>query len=116
MIHWYALRSVIHEQDIEKKKKVVDAAYDFYIANALYLEKLTRQSFHEAINIVDNYQMYLKMYRDTQEIDAKKQIQKTLTENWDKFHKVSVYIFMEVELEPIKMNDEKVGPLGDTEK
>ena len=79
-----------------------------------FLEKETRKRFFEAVNIVDNYSSNLLMLRDTQGIEEKKKINEMILENWEKFHGLYSIIFSEVELEPIKLDGDKIGPLGDT--
>ncbi len=63
-ILWFELLNVIHKPDgTTEKTDVINRANDFWVNNALYLEKNTRHDFREAANIVAFYKQDLEFAR-----------------------------------------------------
>ena len=109
---WEIMRSVIHSPDSVEKSKIVSGVNEFWLNNCLYMEKDTRKKFKEAIWIVSSYKMWLDMYKSMEEGKEKQEHQKFYLACWDNFHKLFEIIQKEVELEPIKPEEEDT-PEGD---
>lgn len=105
---WYDLKTVIHSPDGDQNKSdVLEAARNFWYSNSLYLEKQTRQKFQDAFWIVSNYKMWLEMRREYVDQKEKEKHTKFYMEQWNDFHKLFEIIQKEVELEPIKPEENK---------
>jgi hypothetical protein len=105
---WYSLKAVIHASDDDPHKtKILEAARDFWYSNSLYLEKQTRAKFQEAFGIVSNYKMWLEMGHEMQPGKEKDKHTKFYLGYWDEFHNLFEIIQKEVELEPIKPEEDK---------
>lgn len=106
--HWDELKSVIHTSDDDQRKgEVLKASRDFWYSNCLYLEKQTRTKFQDAYWIVSNYKMWLEMRREMETGKEKEDHIKFYMEQWNDFHKLFEIIQKEVELEPIKPEEDK---------
>lgn len=112
---WEILQSVIHSPDNKNKSDIISNVREFWLNNCLYLEKITREKFKEAIWIVSSYTMWLEMYRDMDPGKEKDDHKKFYMGCWEDFHKLFETIQKEVELEPIKPEEDKT-PEGETIK
>lgn len=113
---WYELKTVIHSPDGDQHKtEVLEAARNFWYENSLYLEKQTRHKFQDAFWIVSNYKMWLEMRREYDDPKEKEKHTKFYTDQWNEFHKLFEIIQKEVELEPIKPEEDKT-PEGEVIK
>ncbi len=105
---WYDLKTVIHFPDGDQNKSdILNSARNFWYSNSLYLEKQTRQKFQDAFWIVSNYKMWLEMRREYDDPKEKEKHTKFYTDQWNEFHKLFEIIQKEVELEPIKPEEDK---------
>jgi hypothetical protein len=100
---WYDLYSVIHTNDEDENKlNIIKAARKFWIENALYLEKRTREDFYEAILIVSFYKFWMQVAHEEQDLENKRKEMKDYREKWNFFIKVNETIQIEVDLPPLK--------------
>lgn len=103
--YWYKLRDIIHSTDEDKRKAIINEAFEFWYSNCLYLETETRDKFYKAIAITDMHNQNKKMYQESRSPE----IREIINKNWDDFMETHGIIFKEVELEPIVP---KVGTEG----
>lgn len=114
---WYDLKSVIHSPDGDPHKiEVLNSARDFWYSNSLYLEKQTRAKFQEAFGIVSNYKMWLEMRHEMHPGKEKDKHTKFYLGYWDEFHNLFEIIQKEVELEPLKPEEDKTPEGEEIEK
>ena len=113
---WEILQSVIHKPDGEEKSKIISGVRGFWLNNCLYLEKETREKLKEAIWIVSSYKMWLEMYKEMDPGKEKEDHKKFFLGCWNDFHKLFEIIQKEVELEPIKPEEDKTPEGEDINK
>lgn len=114
---WFDLKSVIHSPDGDPHKiEVLNSARDFWCSNSLYLEKQTRAKFQEAFGIVSNYKMWLDLWRGMEPGKEKEEHYEFYMAQWNDFHKLFEIIQKEVELEPIKPEEDKTPEGEDIKK
>jgi len=104
---WEVMQSVIHIPDGFGKSEILSKVREFWLNNCIYLEKETRKKFKEALWIVSSYKMWLEMYREMQPGKEKEEYKKFYMGCWNDFHKLFEIIQKEVELEPIKPEEDK---------
>ncbi len=106
--HMELMRTIIHKPEDDKEKvKIITDANQFWLDYCLYLEKQTRSKFKEAIWIVSSYSFWLENYRDMEPGKKKDEEKEYFMARWDDFHKLFEIIQKEVELEPIKPEEDK---------
>jgi hypothetical protein len=74
---WHQCWSVVHEQDQEKKDRILNEASEWWLNNCLYLSEEARNSFAQMISSVRMHKLFLETRQDSE------QWKKQVIENWD---------------------------------
>ena len=101
--YWSKLIEIIHEDDDEKRNKLLSEAREFFFENNLYLEKKTREEFYLNIGRISNHKTLIQIWRAFTQGQEKEEAHQKLNENWEDIFNFPKIIQSDVDLEPIAL-------------
>lgn len=108
--HWSRLSKIFHDANTKENQDIIKNAKEFWYSNTIYLEKETRRRFFEVINIVEDYELNLRMIRNEENEVHKEEYKKQLKEDYLKIRTLPDIILSEVELEPFSFKENDQDP------